>query len=531
MGTIAMYAGNRSVALVVGIACGLFLTGCAQRNLERSGYVSLVFEIENQGAANDPKLAETMVKNLRQRVDPQGIYGLAWSVQGRDRIEVRMPLPPKDAVARSEAYAKAMNGLFDQELERGKVEESLRLEGAARSNAIQALARRSADEALANLQELETARALPSDQQNQAMAKLAERIGDAAAADLKALKPEDVQARRAAIEANVSKRGALLAEAASRYDAMIAAQSRGPVETSEEASRDAAELFEDAVDAVLATNLDRRSFQQIIDLDEESWARINSLKDIRKSHPDLDDLIADVLAKHATYQSGRRFLEGPADLKRLLRGAGKLEFRILASPDPENATKYDRYRRQLKEGRDIVPGDSEGWFKIDNPMQFFNLDSPAQLQTYDYRGSGYFVVEKRDDDYFVLAKTSPADGLLQDEKTPRQWKVVQARVDQDEHKRWCVAFTLDEAGGQMFSVLTRNNKSKPLCILVDDVAYSAPNIMSEIRTNGQITGAFSKDKVQYMANTLEAGVLPARLKETPISERTVLPGASASEKQ
>ncbi len=521
--------------------------------LDIAGGTSLIFEIDTKDSGQDPTLAERVKTLLQKRVDPKGIYALNWRVQGRNRIEVQMPLPPKDAMGRREVFADALKDLFDQELKRGKIEEALRKEGPARDEALRKLARRDSDEALANLQESEAARALPSDQQNQAIAKLAERIGDAAAA-LKALKPEDVQARRAAIDAKVAEREKMLFDAANRYDAMLAARealARGPAasqpaseptttapegetasqpttqETPEEVYRDATELFEDAVDAVLATNLNRRRFQEIVDLDEKSRVRINSLKELRASQPDLDDRFADVIAKHATYRSGRHFLESPADLKRLLRGAGKLEFRILAAPNPENATKYDRYRRQLKEGRDIVPGDSEGWFKIDNPLQFFNLDSPAQLQTYDYRNAGNWVCEKRGDDYFVLAKMSTADGLLQDEKIQRRWKLVRARVDRDERSRWCVAFTLDPVGGQMFSVLTRNNKGNPLCILVDNVAYSAPNIQSEIRTNGQITGEFSQDKVQYLVNTMEGGTLPGKLKDTPLSERTV--GSSLGE--
>ena len=79
----------------------------------------------------------------------------------------------------------------------------------------------------------------------------------------------------------------------------------------------------------------------------------------------------------------------------------------------------------------------------------------------------------------------------------------------------------------MFGSLTRNNIDKPLCILVDDVAYSAPNIKSEIRTHGEITGEFSLDKVNYLVQTMEGGTLPARLKETPLSERTI--GSSLGE--
>jgi len=84
-----------------------------------------------------------------------------------------------------------------------------------------------------------------------------------------------------------------------------------------------------------------------------------------------------------------------------------------------------------------------------------------------------------------------------------------------------VAFSLDPVGGELFGKLTGRNIGKPLCILVDDVAYSAPSIRSRITTDGIITGDFSIEKVNYLIQTLQAGSLPARLKDTPLSERTI----------
>jgi SecD/SecF fusion protein len=513
--------GQRMFVIAVVIVIGFVLLwppGQKLRpGLDIAGGTSLIFEIDTTAAENDPSLAERVKTLLQKRVDPSGVYNLTWRVQGRNRIEVQMPLPPKDATERRMAYADALDRLYAEELRRGQLEAALRLQGDERKTALEKLARGNADAQLAALQ------------------------GDGAAK------------WRAAIEKQVSNRETALLECATRYDALQAAeeaQRKGPPEsqpataaTTEPATqpssqpvtaeslkqtyRDASELFEDSVLDVLSTNLNRRRFEEILDLDAKSAVRQKSIAQIRETHADLLNLMDDVLTRYNTWHSGKQYLESPGDLKRLLRGAGKLEFRILAEPDSGNPTRYDRYRRQLKEGRPRLPEESLGWFKIDNPMQFFNFDSPAQLEAYKPQNDERYVVDKLDNDFYVLAKLSPDDGLLQDVKGQRKWRLSRARPDRDEHGAWSVSFELDPIGGQYFETLTSRNINKPLGILVDDVMYSAPNIRSTIRTNGQITGEFSLEKVQYLVKTMEGGMLPARLKDTPLSERTI--GSSLGE--
>jgi SecD/SecF fusion protein len=59
------------------------------------------------------------------------------------------------------------------------------------------------------------------------------------------------------------------------------------------------------------------------------------------------------------------------------------------------------------------------------------------------------------------------------------------------------------------------------------MAISAPRIQSRIYTRGQITGNFSTTEVQDMVNKLNAGSLPARLVEQPISVKTIGPSIGA----
>ena len=59
----------------------------------------------------------------------------------------------------------------------------------------------------------------------------------------------------------------------------------------------------------------------------------------------------------------------------------------------------------------------------------------------------------------------------------------------------------------------------------------APNIQARIYTNGQITGDFKQTQVEDMVTKLNAGSLPARLIEQPISVKTIGPSIGADNLQ
>lgn len=471
--------------------------------LDIAGGVAMIFEINDEGLRENPNLAEDMKALLQKRVDPKGVYNLTWRVHGRNRIEVQMPLPPADAALRRQAYIDARDKLFSTNISRGQLERLFRAPSDQRAAMIERLAwGEDGKTVLASLGEAAGA----------AEAKVAERT----------------QLITAALDKYAAYLAAQTALDAARTAASAATQpATGPdagVEAAQTAFRDASEQFEDAVAAVLATNLDPKQFQDMVELEEKSEVRRTGLKQLRERFPLLAPKMDEVLAKHAQWRrGGRSTLESPADLQRLLRGAGVLEFRILADASPDNPTRYDRYREQLtKEGRKRVQGQEFGWFRIDNPTQFFDLNSPAQLERLDYRNHPTYVVEKLGSDYYVLGKEDPRDGLLA--SSQRRWSLQRAFANRDENGGLCVNFQLDVVGGQMFGDLTGRNVGNHLCILIDDTAYSAPVIRSRITSSGQISGGtagFSPEKVSYLVQTMQAGALPARLKDTPVSERTI----------
>lgn len=94
----------------------------------------------------------------------------------------------------------------------------------------------------------------------------------------------------------------------------------------------------------------------------------------------------------------------------------------------------------------------------------------------------------------------------------------------------CVNFRMTQVGSKLFGALTSSNLPdkqaglySQLGIVMDDVLLSAPTIQSTITSNGQITGNFTKQEVQFLVNVLKAGRLPAVLKDPPNSQNTISP--------
>ncbi|MFO0838705.1 MAG: protein translocase subunit SecD [Phycisphaerae bacterium] len=454
--------------------------------LDIAGGVSMVFEIDDRGLEGVPNLADDMKSLLQKRVDPDGIYNLVWRVVGRNRIEIQMPLPSADTLELRKQYSDAQQKLFESNLARSDIDRAFQAPNEERAAKIAALAAGDA-----NRERLLTQAASQFDALTAATAALRAAEAAAQAATQAATQPETMPATTPEVQ------GARVAQ------------------------RDASEALEDAIDVVMETNLDPTRFQETLDLDAKSPIRTASLTQFKEKHPALIKQIEDVEARHALWKSKRGFLDGPADLRRLLRGAGVLEWRMLAEPSPDNFTRYDRLRKQLEErGPRPAPGDTEGWFRIDNPLQFLNLRTPAELnrEPRSFEAAN-LVVDKVGTTWFVLGKLGAQDGLLANSE--RKWQLQHAGVTRDQQGRLAVDFQLDLVGGDQFLDLTRRNINKQLCILVDNVAYSTARIHSAIATRGQITGDFSREKVNYLVNTMQAGALPARLKDTPILERTI----------
>ena len=91
--------------------------------------------------------------------------------------------------------------------------------------------------------------------------------------------------------------------------------------------------------------------------------------------------------------------------------------------------------------------------------------------------------------------------------------VTESKADFDQHGRPCVSMTMNTEGARRWAVLTRQNVNRGIAIVLDGYVYSAPNVNGEI-PNGrsEITGNFTVEDTQDLANVLKSGKMPAPAK-------------------
>ena len=198
-------------------------------------------------------------------------------------------------------------------------------------------------------------------------------------------------------------------------------------------------------------------------------------------------------------------------IERLVESLGTLEFRILANIRDHKAlieqARRENAPRVLNEAGDLL-----GWWV---PVR---EDQQSKLQTYADIATRVRQEGDRQLMEILVAKDNfDVTGAYLQSVAP----------DLDDRGEPCLTFRLNTTGAKLFSGLTRNNLPDPidmeftrkLGIIVDEQLYSAPAIQEVISDRGQITGSFTRDEVRDLFNVLNAGSLPARIRQ--VSKRRI----------
>ncbi len=445
------------------------------------GGTSLLYEIDTTGldSTMQRELSTRVMRILKDRVDPKGQMNLEWRPVGNTRLEVRMPRPPQEALARREAYNQATEKLLTLNVKRREVEEAV--------NA-------------------------PADQRETALLRL---------------------------QRGVTERQPLLKEVGQKFAEYTGAQQAG--ETAAIQSTSAA--YEKALSELLATSMPATRVGDILALPPGD-KRDAELQKLRNENPSYDagdesqpsgKLLTKAARAHDEWAADKADLEDPSDLKRRLRGAGVLEFRILADRDPSSPTNTTDQNPQLKQpiaryseqlakfGPKQKAGDRFRWFTVSDVLKFTdskNMDEFAAKKSLPNQP----FIEEYAGQHYVLMHNDPEYGMLQGVGKAKTWSLKQAYPDRDPLTgENLVSFQLDSRGGRQFGELTGANVARQLAIMLDNSTISHATIRERITDHCRISGRFSPEQVQYLVGTLEAGSLPARLKETPLSEQTVGP--------
>ena len=441
------------------------------------GGTSLLYEVDTTGLEPEDKsgLSAKVIRILKERVDPNGQMNLEWRPVGNTRLEVRMPRPPAEARARREVYDAAKDRIREASIVRFDVESALNSGTDRRQTLLDGLVR------------------------------------------------------------GIDRRKPFIDAVASAFDAQQTSSESG-------ASGETAKAYEEAMSALLATSMRTSRLTDVLSL-PTGPKRDEQLARLRKEFAEYDaatggtkGCITEVVEAYDAWAKNKTDLEDPEDLKRRLRGAGVLEFRILANRDAgspmftqspnDSALRHEisRYTAQLAEhGPRPQTGDRYGWFAVSDVVGFTNVNSLADWEA-QKNNPNLPIIEEYVGRYYVLTHIDREYGLLKG-TGKADWSLRQAFPNRDPLSgRSVVSFTLDPRGGRLFGKLTGDNIDRWLCIMLDNSAMSFAEIQGRITERGQISGgAFTDDHVQELVRFLEAGSLPARLRDTPLMENTIGP--------
>lgn len=135
-------------------------------------------------------------------------------------------------------------------------------------------------------------------------------------------------------------------------------------------------------------------------------------------------------------------------------------------------------------------------------------------------GWGVKPVQASTFELYALRKTNGGPALAGD-------VIESAKDDYDQYHRPIVSMSMNTDGAREWAMITKKNLKKPVAIVLDGVVYSAPTIQSEIAGgNSQISGNFSTQDTQDLANVLTSGKTPAPT--VIVSEQTVGPSIGAA---
>lgn len=87
---------------------------------------------------------------------------------------------------------------------------------------------------------------------------------------------------------------------------------------------------------------------------------------------------------------------------------------------------------------------------------------------------------------------------------------ARSQVSQNGKAEYEVSMSMNSDGARKWAQLTKANFGRSIAIVLDGFVYSYPTVQSEITDgNSQITGNFSTEEAQDLANVLKSGKLPA----------------------
>ena len=199
-------------------------------------------------------------------------------------------------------------------------------------------------------------------------------------------------------------------------------------------------------------------------------------------------------------------------IERLLKRAGTLELRILANQH-DHKSLIERAQREDAGVLKDAKGNVQAWWvpvHDATTLEGQQVGYPAIMPSLEIAKRTRKRGQRELTEVLVVKDPFDVVGAYLEKAAP----------DRDDFGRPCVGFVLNAAGAQRLGALTSENVpdalqdfARRLAIIVDGQLYSAPAIESPISERGQITGSFTREQAAELADVLNAGPLPARIKQ------------------
>jgi SecD/SecF fusion protein len=235
------------------------------------------------------------------------------------------------------------------------------------------------------------------------------------------------------------------------------------------------------------------------------------------------------------------------EIKEKIRTGGVLQFMIVASDERDTELweiarqqaerPADRLRRDVLDvdGRQVgywarlarEEGDprtapfraldvvANGYLRDARTGELLEL-SRAQKQLFASSQSAFeaFLKERGTNNVDVLMVYDPDFAIRGDD-------LAMAYAGHDEALRPAIHFTMGSEGALKMGHVTQENLHRKLAIIFDGQLLSAPVIQSKISENGQITGNFTQQEVDFIVGILKSGSMPVVMQKNPISENQI----------
>lgn len=524
--------GSSAIIILVAIALALWAVYPPDKTIrlgkDLAGGATLVYGVDVKPGETD--VISRVVEVIKDRIDPNGVLEISIVAIGADRIEITMPLPTDEIKRLRANFEKSLEVFSSSQISIEEIDRAMALPPEARSARFTAIA--AGDQVRADALALA---ALTFDELRAARLRLTE--AQTGVDSLRKLINDHLAAAGASDDPQLVQWQAALPLAQQAVAAEIAIAA--PLEIAYESQRIAAASSSvTAAEVRRALSLSNRPVRLVgkdkkpVELESP---RARALSEIRTLHPDdaTAKSLDSAIAEWNTYELNRRTLDDPADLIRMLKGAGVLSFRIAIAPGTYPDEQEARNQLRIGGPSRYRSGDAQ-WFKI-NKIESW-VDTAENLETLKnpdlvpaYFASSYgAVVEAYRGEFYMLNWDRRGLRLTQDDG---EWSVSQAFQDADSFGRPAIAFRMDARGGAKLGALTEKNVNNKMSVLLDDEVYTSPNLQSRISDSGQISGNFSQTELSYIIRVLSAGSLAAKLSPEPISQNTLGPQLGADNLQ